>query len=253
MTQILDIFIKTYHKDFIWLEYCLRSIKKFASGFRDVVIVSDNDGNLIPKSFHDILPIKVYYVTLPSKAPERIIHGLGYSWQQYIKLSWYEYTDADVVLSIDSDRMFHAPITPETFKMDEKYVWYYRDWDKAGDAISHKSHTDTILGLNTSFEAMLPPVYILRKDTLIALRNHIISKHSNGDSSIRTIWDVIVLLNMETLSEFNIIGSFIYHFDRPEYIKLINDDSSSRYPVISSWSWGGLTDEDKQLRENILS
>lgn len=253
MVEIVDIFIKTYYKDFVWLPYCLRSIKKFASGFRNVIIVSDNDGHTIPQNILDILPVKVYYVNLPVKTPTFSCHGIGYSWQQYIKLTWYEYSDADVVLSIDSDRMFSNFVTPETFKLDGRYIWFYRDWSKAGDGICHKSHTDKLLGLNTEFDAMLPPVYILRKDTLIALRNYLITHHANGDHSIKTIWDVIVLLNMKTLSEFNIIGSFIHHFNRNEYVKLINDSRSSVYPVLSSWSWGGLKDEDREMREKILN
>ena len=55
----VDIFIKTYHKDFIWLEYCIKSIKKFCKGFRDVVIVSDDDGNLIPENITKIIKKKL--------------------------------------------------------------------------------------------------------------------------------------------------------------------------------------------------
>lgn len=253
MTEIVDIFIKTYHKDFIWLEYCLRSIKKFASGFRDVVIVSDDDGNMIPANIAEIIPLKIHYVPLPSKTPTESDHGLGYSWQQYIKLSWYDYTDADAVLHIDSDRMFTNYVTPETFKLNGKYTWYYRDWDKAGDGICHKSHTDKILKVDTKFDAMITPTFIFIKSTSIALKNHLISAHSNGDVSIKTIWDVIVLLNMKTLSEFNIFGSFLYHYDRSEYCKLINDKTSNYQPIIGSWSWGGLKEQDKERREKILA
>lgn len=35
---MVDIFIKTYHKDFDYLYYCLSSNKKFAKGFRKIVI-----------------------------------------------------------------------------------------------------------------------------------------------------------------------------------------------------------------------
>ena len=34
-----DIFIKSYRGDFEWLPGCLHSIQKYATGFRDVVIV----------------------------------------------------------------------------------------------------------------------------------------------------------------------------------------------------------------------
>jgi hypothetical protein len=34
-----DIFIRTYGKDLEWLKYCLRSVAKYCSGFRQIVIV----------------------------------------------------------------------------------------------------------------------------------------------------------------------------------------------------------------------
>ena len=37
-----DIFIKTYPGDFIWLKYCIRSIEKFVTGFRNIIIVTDS-------------------------------------------------------------------------------------------------------------------------------------------------------------------------------------------------------------------
>src|SRR5206468_8669427 len=39
--KIVDIFIKTYPGDYVWLEYCIRSLMKYARGFRQIVIVSD--------------------------------------------------------------------------------------------------------------------------------------------------------------------------------------------------------------------
>jgi len=38
----LDIFIKTYHKDFEWLFFCLSSIDKFVDGFQNIIIAMPN-------------------------------------------------------------------------------------------------------------------------------------------------------------------------------------------------------------------
>ena len=35
----VDIVIRSYYKDFRWLEWCLRSIDRFCQGFRQVVLV----------------------------------------------------------------------------------------------------------------------------------------------------------------------------------------------------------------------
>ena len=35
-----DIFIRTYWKDTEWLEFCLRSITRYARGFGSVIVVA---------------------------------------------------------------------------------------------------------------------------------------------------------------------------------------------------------------------
>ena len=243
-----DIFIKTYYKDFCWLEYALKSIKKFGSGFRSIVIVTD-EGHTIPSEILDIMPVKVFYVPLPKKQPSYVEHGLGYLWQQYIKLTWYNYTDADNVYIVDSDQMFSTPTTPEHFKTDGKFHWVYQDWAKAGTCICWKESTDKLIGRPTIYDSMCAFGFILQRDTTIALRNFLLSTHGGTD-----IWDILCSKNMKTCSEFNIFGSFIDIYDRQEYTKLINIDTSSIHnsTIITDWSWGSLNSDIKVRRDKIL-
>jgi len=245
-----DIFIKTYHKDFIWLKWCLLSIKKFSSGFRDVVIVTDS-GHIIPPDLIDILPVKVFYVDLPIEQPENVEHGLGYLWQQYIKLTWYEYTDADEVLILDSDEMLTVPTTPESFKVDGKYCWYYKLWNQMGNGQCWKKSTDELFDIDTTYSGMCITGFIMLKSTSIALKNHLCKKHDTLN-----IWDIFVKYNMKTASEFNIFGAFIMIFDRQEYQQKILDNKSGRVAfnctILKDWSWGGLTEENIIRRNKIL-
>lgn len=244
---LTDIFIKTCHKDYIWLKYCLLSIKKFAKGFRNVVIVSDT-GEEIPKEYVCI-PCNIFYVDLPKKQPTFVEHGIGYLWQQYIKLTWYNYTDANSVLILDSDEMFTKYVTPDSFKENEKFRWFYRDWKDAGDAICWKESTDFLLKSNTQYEAMCAPGYVFQLETSIALKNVLCSIHNTAD-----IWDILVKYNMKKCSEFNMFGSFIHHFDRKEYVKMVNYHYDYiNFSIRKSWSWGGLSNDEIKLREEILS
>jgi hypothetical protein len=118
----IDIFIKTYVNDFIWLEYLLKSVNKFAQGFRNVIIISDNDGNNIPESILKIMPVTVKYVDVPNKMPDKLSHLPGYLWQQIIKINWMDYTDADAVLILDSDEMLTSSIRVSDF-MDDQNRW----------------------------------------------------------------------------------------------------------------------------------
>ena len=247
-----DIFIKTYYKDFIWLEYCLKSILKFARGFRNVVIVSDyNPNNEIPKELLNIIPCNVFYTPLPKKFPQLVEHGLGYLWQQYIKLTWYNYSDADEVLVLDSDEMLSKITTPNDFKTNDKYHWFFRSWNEAGNGICWKKSTDFILKRDTPYDAMCLTGFILQRETTIAFKNHVLTIHDVND-----LWDLFVKYNMSTASEFNLFGNFIYLYGRIEYeIIIIENNNVENYfnnTIKKEWSWGGLTENIKQEKEKIL-
>lgn len=247
----IDIFIKTYYKDYPWLEYLLKSIKKFASGFRDVIIVSEPEYP-IPDSILTILPVKVFYEPFPKKSPTNPIHGIGYLWQQYIKLNWIKYSDADAVLVMDSDEIFTFRTTPEDFKMLGKFPWFYRSWDGIGDAICWKDPTEKLLKIEPKYEAMCITGFILQRETTIAFKNFICETHK-----VKDFWDLIVNKNLSTFSEFNAFGSFIYHYDRREYsqilIQSLDINKLHNITIRKSWSWGGLTEEEKIKRDAILN
>ena len=246
MTTV-DIFIKTYHKDFIWLEYLLKSIKKFASGFRRVVIVSDDDGNILPEKFKDIIDFTIIYVPKPSIKDRNIQHGVGYIWQQCIKLTWYKYTDANAIIIFDSDEMLTSPTTPDSFKTNGKFNWYYRKWEDAGSAICHKKSVDTILKINTPYESMCITGFYFTLSSTKALEEYL-----NKLYGISDIFSIINICKLESLSEFNIFGNFIYSIEHSDYNYLFNTTGAFNQTILKSWSWGGLEEEDKKKRQTIL-
>lgn len=116
---IFDIFIKTYPADYEWLGYCLRSIDKFARGFRRVVIVAPD---------HELKEIFAGIV-ISEGAPYHQIevrpeYGAdGYLSQQVFKLYADTFTDADYIMHMDCDCILTEPVTPETFMRDGKPYW----------------------------------------------------------------------------------------------------------------------------------
>jgi hypothetical protein len=245
---VVDIFIKTYHKDFVWLQYCLKSIQKFATGFRNVVIISDNDGHKIPNEY--LIPhCEVFYVDIPQKQPTYVEHGIGYLWQQNIKLNWIEYSDADSVLVIDSDEIVTQAITPDSFKKNNKFVWNYKLWSEAGNTIRWKESTDFLIKMNTEYDAMVISGFVFQRDTTIALKIYLCSIHDTTN-----IWDIFVKYNMKTASEFNIFGSFIREFNRCEYTAITDYsiENCINFSIRKYWSWGGLSKEEEDIRNKIL-
>ena len=241
-----SIFIKTYPNDHVWLQYLLPSIEKYAEGFKEVIIVSDA-GTVIPPEYLSSIKkftVHTHYIPVP-KQTEHYPHmglGVGYLWQQYIKLSWHNICDADSALLLDSDQMLCKPITPDAFKHDGKWVWTYRLWKDAGGAICWKQPTDQILGQNTPYEAMLAVGFVLTRTATINLLNHIYQTHA-----ISNLWELVVKKKMNHFSEYNMYGSYIQHVNDPEYYYIIPNDIQNGLPVndcvIQNWSWGGVTDE----------
>lgn len=248
----MDIFIKTYHKDFEWLYYCVKSIHKFAKGFRKIIIVSDNDGHKIPENIQNIMPLYIIYLDVPTTIPNNMIQPIGYVWQQLIKISWMNFTDAESILLLDSDEMLSKPLTPSNL-MDENgnFYWFYRDWELSENAICWKIPTSIFLKKEPKYEAMCVSGFVFEKETTKRLIDYITTIHNT-----KTVWDIFYKNYITEFSEYNTYGNFIHIIDEKNtYNKQINvEDFTSYYTynIIKSWSYGGLNGEDKEIRDNIL-
>lgn len=106
------IFIVTFGRDFRYLNYCLVSIAKFATGFHEVVILvpDQNYSALISlvKVFEPAIRIRCYRDT---EWPDK-----GMLWHEAQIMRSDEWCpDADYIAHLDSDCIFTAPVTPDTF------------------------------------------------------------------------------------------------------------------------------------------
>jgi hypothetical protein len=125
LAKKVQLFIVTYAKDFSYLEYCLRSIKKFAIGFSGVTI-------LVPtKDVHALRTI-VGQVGL-----ENVTVKSGYEWKDKGML-WHmamlcradEFCpDADYIAHWDADCIFTAPVFPDTFFKDGNPLLRYEPFE----------------------------------------------------------------------------------------------------------------------------
>src|SRR5688572_1619186 len=105
-----DIFIRTYHKDLPWLEYCLRSIHKFVTGYRQIIIcIPENQASLLNR--FNLTQERV--ITCP-------IYRDDYIGQQVSKLLSFRETDADFVLFIDCDVFYPRPVNVNEYFREGK-------------------------------------------------------------------------------------------------------------------------------------
>jgi hypothetical protein len=172
---------------------------------------------------------------------------VGYVWQQVVKLSWIQFTDAESILILDSDLMFTDYVTPESFKdKDGKWFWNYRDWELAGRANCWKTPTQELLKFEPQYESMCCVPFVFDRKNTLEFIDYVNLKHRATD-----IFDAFFKYNMTLISEFNAYGAFILKFNSTTYCPLINQP---RLPLVRiTWSYGGLSAEEKDTRELILN
>ncbi len=132
-----DILIVNYARDFPYLEWCLRSIQKFARGFhRLLIIVPDRDLTLLKEVLHRVPlfgfsdknePIKFLEIQGIDEWPDKgMLHHMSVIMHADI------YSDSDFICHIDSDTIFTAPVTPDTFIKNGKPILQYERFESIG-------------------------------------------------------------------------------------------------------------------------
>lgn len=115
-----DILIVSCAKHFDWLRFALKSIDRFARGFRQCKV-------LIPENDHDKLQHLLGEFSGCFGIPIRIAlfrdwTGKGFLRHEHIIMTADEWTDADFILHTDSDCLFVEPFSPEDYFVDGKPV-----------------------------------------------------------------------------------------------------------------------------------
>lgn len=233
----LDIFIKTYHKDFEWLFFCLSSIDKFVDGFQNIIIAMPNkDKHLFTidtKQFSRIHNRVKYIYTND--------YGNTYLYQQFIKITAYQYTEADYIMYVDSDVVFNRKsYINESFNSEEKPIIYYTPYEMVGDAICWQEPTSELLGEHQSYEFMRRNCLIFRKSTLIDIN----TQYPNLEQ---------IIMNSIRFSEFNTIGAWAFKNEFNNY-SFVNTITNPPPPAnhIQFWSYSNLNKIDRLKIKQIL-
>jgi hypothetical protein len=232
-----DIFIRTYPGDYEWLSYCVRSIEKFARGFRKVWIVSPEP------------------IFLPANMPgfeTKMINDEsedGYLAQQITKLYADVITDyqADYILHIDSDTLLTRPITPENFFSREGLpVWLYTPYSEI--QTPWQPVTEKFMGEAVEYEFMRRFPILVPKWLLSRIREFCHATHG------MVMTNYIKMQPYRSFSEFNALGAFAYRYHRSmfQWINTVKDLLQEPFGR-QFHSWSGITDEVKKEINYILN
>jgi hypothetical protein len=237
-----SIFIRSYRGDFQWLRYCLRSIRKFVSGFDEIALV-------IPTTDRGELPADV--AAMADRLHLRTEQTHGYIDQQITKLRAHHYTTSERILFVDSDCVFFQPCTVDDFTRDGKplllktayevFRRYEIETGKRQNVLCWQKITENLIGFPVEFEYMrrIPMMHLA--ETLACIE----AQYPHLMDKARRIRD-------NSFSEFNIMGAIAEKYLADHYV--FSDTESEPLPpkyCEQYWSWGGMSNELKETLECV--
>jgi len=234
-----DIFIRSYWKDFAWLELCLAAIEKYCHGFRSVIVV-------VPQSSQ---PWLRRFPKLTGKAQVEFCRDYrdDYLGQQATKLMADTFTDSTFICHVDSDCIFCRPTAPTDLIIDGTPRIIMRPYTRLGRHLPWRKPTETFLGWEVTHDFMQHPPFTYPRWLYPKVREHATAVHGiNLEKYITT-------RPQRGFSEFNVMGALAY-VRYPSRFSWI--DNSEVDPGTSScrwyWSWGGLDGATLEEIETIL-
>ena len=226
--MICDILIRSYWKDFEWLEYCLASVEKHCRGFRAVIVV-------VPRSSEPRLLRR----RLPGIGQIKICRNYAddYLGQQFTKLSADTVTDAGYICHVDSDCIFTRPTSPEDLMTDGQPHVFKCPYEFLSRRLPWRQSTEKFLGWTAPDDFMQRPPFVFPRWIYPAVRSHSVLKHGIDLEAY------VTSQGPRGFSEFNVLGAFAWHFYRDRFIWIDSSVSPPGEPFCRwYWSWGGISD-----------
>jgi hypothetical protein len=228
MSHPTTLFVRSYPKDFHWLEYSILSMKKFLTGIDYKILV-------VPTQTHVPLPIREFFDEVIGSYLYQNLDG--YVAQQFDKLDAHTYVDTDYILYSDSDCIYTAPFDTSLLFHDDLPILCMTPYTQLEGDGGHawKAITENLLGFPVQYEYMRRFPIIHRRQTVSDLAKDypnlapkVVGRH---------------------VSEFNLIGAYAHRY---RHLYHFTEDCSP-VPCKQFWSWSGMTEEERQIIKDILS
>lgn len=236
--MICDIFIRTYDKDVKWLDFCIKSIHKYAKGFQDIIIVYPHDS------------IHCCNYSKNSFAIKEICSD-GYIDQQLTKLKADEFCKENTshILFVDSDCCFYDYFSPETYLLNNDPVICVTPYSNINPiALIWKEVTSNILNKEIEYEFMRRQPLMYRRSAI-----HDFKKWFSEYKNI-SIEEYMRNVKERYVSEFNLLGAYLYYFRKEKDHKFLDTtiEKIPYNPCIQNYSWDGITPEIERQLNNFI-
>lgn len=253
-----EILIISHAKDFEWLVYALRCLKKYFTGQQGITVAHPNKDKAQFLTLLDQFDVRLYgYNEVPGKGHIQHMEVMA-------SADLFMPHGTKYMLTTDSDGMFKMASTPEHYAWNDKPYWIARSWESlttedphnpgtkvVSDNLQWQPVTEAQLGFPPELFTMCMNIQLIPLDLLKHYRTHIEKTHH------KSFHDYMVEGRNEfppTRVDFNALGAFFYKFhrDRFHWFRVENPP----YPVDrkkSYWSWGGITPEIRSEMDGFLN
>jgi hypothetical protein len=234
----VDIFVRSYYKDFRWLGYCLRSVAKYCRGFGDVIVV-------VPRSSEE----RFRWAGLHRGVTAFVCDDChdDYLGQQVTKLLADQYCQGDFLCHVDSDCVFRRDTTPSDLFAGGKPTAVITPYHLFPEQAVWRRLTERFLGREVTHDFMRRQPLVFPRWLYGELRRF--ARLAHGMS----LEEHVLAQPPRGFSEYNALGAFAFH-NHPGAFAWIEqptwepDERFCRW----FWSWGGLTSAAQAEIEALL-
>ena len=242
----------TFARDLIWLDYSLQSLRKYGSGFSEVCV-------LVPTTDFDKF-LKFEKTFSAPECPVRVKSFLEHPGKGFVHhLAMKCYADAfvpsaDLVLHMDPDCLFHAPVTPESYLVKGKPELVIEPYEALKDyhpgRYNWKSVTEQALGFSCEYETMCRHPAVHHTWLYPRMRAYMERLHN-------TPFIDFVLKQKNSFpqgfGEFNTLGAFAIKNFPSEYHLIdrgTSRDAADPKPLLTQmWSYDGVVKNRQKIKE----
>lgn len=232
---VTDIFVVTYWRDAAWLEYLLRSIQKYARGFRQTIVVypSRDSGTIDPivAKFQNTKGVHF------DEASDGHMH------HNIIKCTADTYSDADYFLHIDSDCVFLERTLPSDYMTGGRPDLIHSFYSDV-PGLPWREVTERALGIKCESETMRRHPFLYPRELYKLTRDRV--ELVNKMPFSQYVFTAPKVGGAHRgFSEFNALGCTGLYL-HPELFNIRNTKDGLRPSHVRQyWSWSGMTEQER--------
>jgi hypothetical protein len=243
-----DVVYASYKNDLTWLVYSIRLLLKHLRGACRIVVRLNADCEDYIKEWR--LPVTYHFV---KPWPD------SYAYQMYLKATADQYSEADIIMLMDSDHLLLEPVELESLFDQGKPIIRYKHWDEEPKDLGREKWGPPVqrtLGIPLDKDYMCATPFVFWRDSFAKLRERV--QEVTGLPFYDAVYSDVpydykhFLEHPMRFCDYEALGLFCSKFE-PERYALQHVPRGACWPFRNFWSWGDWTPELQAHLDEILS